>query len=209
LAALRQSRSPDADVVVALGGDGLMLQTLHSAPAFGQADHGISRHRQFSDEKSSARTISCAACRTLDRDPSMLMRAADVRGKVHLHHAINEVALFRQTHQVRGCGFDRRTRTHVGLIATASWWRRRRDPPPIIFPRRDRSCRSTPRCWPDPLRISPAPLARRLLPNTAFVVIEVLESDKRPVAAVADHDEARDVCRVEVLRQDHLDADAV
>jgi NAD+ kinase len=27
----------------------------------------------------------------------------------------------------------------------------------------------------------------------------VLESDKRPVAAVADHDEARDVSRVEVL----------
>ena len=38
-----------------------------------------------------------------------------------------------------------------------------------------------------------------LLPNTAFVVIEVLEGDKRPVAAVADHDEARDVRRVEVL----------
>src|SRR5258708_4256402 len=38
-----------------------------------------------------------------------------------------------------------------------------------------------------------------LLPNTAFVVIEVLEGDKRPVAAVADHDEARDVRRVEGL----------
>ena len=38
-----------------------------------------------------------------------------------------------------------------------------------------------------------------LLPNTAFVVVEVLESDKRPVAAVADHDEARDVKRVEIL----------
>ena len=38
-----------------------------------------------------------------------------------------------------------------------------------------------------------------LLPNTAYVVIEVLEGDKRPVAAVADHDEARDVRRVEVL----------
>src|ERR1700721_2575969 len=38
-----------------------------------------------------------------------------------------------------------------------------------------------------------------LLPNTAFVVIEVLEGDKRPVAAVADHDEVRDVRRVEVL----------
>ena len=30
-------------------------------------------------------------------------------------------------------------------------------------------------------------------------VIEVLDSTKRPVAAVADHDEARDVTRVEVL----------
>jgi NAD+ kinase len=29
-------------------------------------------------------------------------------------------------------------------------------------------------------------------------MIEVLEGDKRPVAAVADHDEARDVSRVEV-----------
>src|SRR4030088_947447 len=38
-----------------------------------------------------------------------------------------------------------------------------------------------------------------LLPNTPYVVIEVLEGEKRPVAAVADHDEARDVRRVEVL----------
>ena len=38
-----------------------------------------------------------------------------------------------------------------------------------------------------------------LLPNTAFVVIEVLESEKRPVAAAADHDDVRDVRRVEVL----------
>src|ERR1700743_1701125 len=29
----------------------------------------------------------------------LLMRATDVHGKVHLHHAINEVALFRQTYQ--------------------------------------------------------------------------------------------------------------
>src|SRR5947208_1352916 len=36
-----------------------------------------------------------------------------------------------------------------------------------------------------------------LLPNTARVVIEVLEDDKRPAAAVADHDEVRDVRRVE------------
>ncbi len=37
-----------------------------------------------------------------------------------------------------------------------------------------------------------------LLPDTAVVTIEVLEGEKRPVAAVADHDEARNVRRVEV-----------
>src|SRR6059058_1258262 len=70
----------------------------------------------------------------------------------------------------------------------ASWWRRLPDRPLTISRRRGRSCRSMPHCW-----------RGALLPNSAFVVIEVLEGDKRPVAAVADHDEARDVRRVEVL----------
>ena len=38
-----------------------------------------------------------------------------------------------------------------------------------------------------------------LLPSSAVVVFEVLESEKRPVAAVADHDEVRHVRRVEVV----------
>ena len=37
-----------------------------------------------------------------------------------------------------------------------------------------------------------------LLPNKACVTIEVREADKRPVAAVADHDEVRDVVTVDV-----------
>ena len=37
-----------------------------------------------------------------------------------------------------------------------------------------------------------------LLPDKAQVTIEVLEPSKRPVAAVADHDEVRDVQRVEI-----------
>ncbi len=37
-----------------------------------------------------------------------------------------------------------------------------------------------------------------LLPDKAKVTIEVLEGDKRPVAAVADHDEVRSVRRVDV-----------
>jgi NAD+ kinase len=37
-----------------------------------------------------------------------------------------------------------------------------------------------------------------LLPSTAEVVFEILEAEKRPVAAVADYTEVRDVRRVEV-----------
>ena len=37
-----------------------------------------------------------------------------------------------------------------------------------------------------------------LLPNTARVVIEVLEADKRPVSATADFTEVREVSKVEV-----------
>jgi len=38
-----------------------------------------------------------------------------------------------------------------------------------------------------------------LLPDSATVAIEVLEADKRPVAAVADHDEVRAVASVEIV----------
>jgi len=40
-----------------------------------------------------------------------------------------------------------------------------------------------------------------LLPDTARVRVEVLEADKRPVAAVADHDEVRAVSAVDI----HMD----
>ena len=41
-----------------------------------------------------------------------------------------------------------------------------------------------------------------LLPDRAQVTIEVLEADKRPVAAVADHDEVRSVRSVDIT-MDH------
>jgi len=41
-----------------------------------------------------------------------------------------------------------------------------------------------------------------LLPDTAHVRVEVLEPEKRPVAAVADHDEVRDVRTVDI-EMDH------
>src|SRR5215470_19389318 len=92
----------DADVVVALGGDGLMLQTLHQHMHTNKPIYGMHRGtvgflmNEFSTLDLHARL---AAARESLINP-LLMRATDIHGKVHIHHAINEVALFRQTYQV-------------------------------------------------------------------------------------------------------------
>src|ERR1700704_4932518 len=78
----------DADVVVALGGDGLMLQTLHRHMRSGKPIYGMHRGtvgflmNEFSIRDLHARL---AAARDTEIHP-LLMRATDVHGKVHLHH---------------------------------------------------------------------------------------------------------------------------
>ncbi len=91
----------NADVVVALGGDGLMLQTLHRHMHSDKPIYGMHRGtvgflmNEFSTLHLHERL---AAARETLINP-LLMRATDVHGVVHLHHAINEVSLFRQTYQ--------------------------------------------------------------------------------------------------------------
>ena len=91
----------EADVVVALGGDGLMLQTLHQHMRSGKPIYGMHRGtvgflmNEYSTHDLKSRL---ASARESVIHP-LLMRATDIHGAVHLHHAINEVALFRQTHQ--------------------------------------------------------------------------------------------------------------
>ena len=91
----------DADVVVALGGDGLMLQTLHRHMRSGKPIYGMHRGtvgflmNEFTTHDLQNRL---AAARESLINP-LKMRATDIHGEVHIHHAINEVALFRQTHQ--------------------------------------------------------------------------------------------------------------
>src|SRR4051794_28683147 len=79
----------DADVVVALGGDGLMLQTLHAHMHTGKPIYGMHRGtvgflmNEFSSHDLHARL---AAARESLINP-LLMRATDVHGTVHIHHA--------------------------------------------------------------------------------------------------------------------------
>src|ERR1700749_3807793 len=91
----------EADIVVALGGDGLMLQTLHRNMRTGKPIYGMHRGtvgflmNEFSTHDLVARLT--AARESLIHP--LKMRATDMHDNVHIHHAINEVALFRQTHQ--------------------------------------------------------------------------------------------------------------
>src|SRR5207237_9957407 len=118
-----------------------------------------------------------------------------------LHHALNAVALFRQTHQAAHLRIliDERERMAeliadgilVATPAGSTAYNLSVQGP--ILPINASLLALTP--------ISPFRPRRwrgALLPDTAYVVIEVLEADKRPVAAVADHDEVRDVRSVEI-----------
>ena len=205
LTALYGNCEPDeADVVVALGGDGLMLQTLHQNMRTGKPIYGMHRGtigflmNEYSTHDLRER-LEAAQESVIH---PLLMRATDTHGTVHLHHAINEVALFRQTYQVARIRIlvDERERMPelmadgimVATPAGSTAYNLSAQGP--ILPINAALLALTP--------ISPFRPRRwrgALLPNTAFVVFEVLESEKRPVAAVADHDEVRDVSRVEVL----------
>ncbi len=194
----------EADVVVALGGDGLMLQTLHQHMRSGKPIYGMHRGtvgflmNEFSPLDLRGRL---AAARISLINP-LLMRATDVTGAVHIHHAINEVALFRQTYQAARLRIliDEQERMPeliadgilVATPAGSTAYNLSVQGP--ILPINAALLALTPISAFRPRRWRGA-----LLPNSAYVVIEVLEGEKRPVAAVADHDEVRDVRRVEVL----------
>jgi NAD+ kinase len=192
-----------ADVIVALGGDGLMLQSLHKFMNSGKPIYGMHRGtigflmNEFSDENLPERL---AAAQITVIHP-LVMRARDSQGRVHEHRAINEVSLFRQSAQAAHLrilidGQERLAEliSDGVLVATpagSTAYNLSVQGPiiPINAPMLALTAISPfrPRRW-----------RGALLPDKAKVTIEVLEADKRPVAAVADHDEVRSVRAVDV-----------
>jgi NAD+ kinase len=192
-----------AEIVVALGGDGLMLQTLHRHMHSGKPIYGMHRGtvgflmNEYSTHDLHGRL---AAARESLINP-LLMRATDVHGKVHLHHAINEVALFRQTHQAARLKIliDERERM-AELIADGIL---------VATPAGSTAYNLSAHGPIVPLSANLLPLTpisafrpRRwrgaLLPHAAQVRIDILEAEKRPVSATADFTEVRDVASVEI-----------
>jgi NAD+ kinase len=196
-----------ADVIVALGGDGLMLQTLHKFMKSGKPIYGMHRGtvgflmNEYSEEALPERI---AAAQTTVIHP-LLMRARDSQGRVHEHRAINEVSLFRQSAQAAHLrilidGKERLAELIADgvLVATpAGSTAYNLSVQGPIIPINASLLALTP--------ISPFRPRRwrgALLPDRAKVTVEVMEPDKRPVAAVADHDEVRSVRAVDVA-MDH------
>jgi len=199
---------PDtADVIVALGGDGLMLQTLRQFMRSGKPIYGMHRGtvgflmNEFRVEK--LRERLAAAQRSVIHP--LLMRARDDSGRQHDHHAFNEVSLFRQTHQAAKLRIlvDGKERLAelvadgVLLSTPAGSTAYNLSVQGPIIPIDAPLMALTP--------ISPFRPRRwhgALLPDRARVRVEVQNTDRRPVAAVADHDEVRNVRSVDI-QMDH------
>ncbi len=192
-----------ADVVVALGGDGLMLQTLHrlmgrDIPIYGMNKGSVGF---LMNEYREDRLPERLAAAEINRIHPLQMLAIGCAGARHEALAINEVSLFRQTYQAAKLRIviDGTTRMEElicdgALVATpAGSTAYNLSAYGPILPISSPLLALTP--------ISPFRPRRwrgALISNAAKIRFEVLEPTKRPVSAVADHAEFRDVCEVQV-----------
>ncbi len=193
----------DADVIVALGGDGFMLQTIHRfithrKPIFGMNRGSVGFMMNPYEEEDLLERVRNAEVACLH--PLRMIAHLDSSAKVELQ-AMNEVSMLRQTRQaaklrVTVDGMVRLEEMICDgvLVATPSGstaYNLSVHGP--ILPLDAEVLALTPISVFRPRRWRGA-----ILPHTARVRIDVLEADKRPVSAVADSTEVRDVVAVEV-----------
>lgn len=208
--ALLRARYPfvpveEAELIVALGGDGFLLQTLHEMlefervrPVFGMNRGTVGflmnewRIEGLAARLERARAFSIAP---------LLMTATSVDGSVFSSHAINEVSLLRETRQTAWVEVSVNGRVvlpelicdgvMVASPAGSTAYNLSAQGP--ILPLNSRLVALTP--------ISPFRPRRwrgALIPEDLRIVFRVLDPVKRPVSAVADQFEVRDVSTVEV-----------
>ena len=193
----------EADVVVALGGDGFMLETLHRHIDDHKPIYGMNRGsvgflmNEYSEEglMERIRDAERAVIHPLS------MEAVDVAGVTHQALAINDVSLLRQTRQTAKLRIlvDGKVRLSelqcdgvlVATPAGSTAYNLSAHGP--IVPLDAKVLALTPISAFRPRRWRGA-----LLAHTARVTFEILESDKRPISAVADNFEVRDVVEVRV-----------
>jgi NAD+ kinase len=193
-----------ADAIVALGGDGFMLETLHryirrQVPIYGmhRGSIGFLMNNYAADDL--LERLNAATKVSLH---PLRMKARTSNGKEKQALAINEVSLLRETRQAAKLriSVDGVTRLDelicdgalVSTPAGSTAYNLSAHGP--IIPLGAGLLALTPISAFRPRRWRGA-----LLPDTASVTFDVLEADKRPVSAVADYTEVRDVVSVHVV----------
>jgi NAD+ kinase len=193
----------EADALVALGGDGFMLETLHrnlpsSRPIYGMNMGTVGFLMNEFSEDALLERINAAEHAVIH---PLIMRAVLQDGSEVEAMAINEVSLLRQTHQTAKLRIriDGKARLEelvcdgamVCTPAGSTAYNLSAHGP--IIPIGSQVLALTPISAFRPRRWRGA-----LLPHVARVTFEVLEPAKRPVSAVADNTEVRDVAEVHI-----------
>ena len=196
----------EADAIVVLGGDGYMLHVLHKMldagrviPAYG-INHGTIGFLMNQANDGRAIGDRVARARPIAVTP-LVMRAITAAGESEPFYAINEVSLLRETRQTARLEVRVNDRVRIPelhcdgvLVATpagSSAYNLSANGP--ILPLGCNLVALTP--------ISPFRPRRwrgAILPDKAQVSFHVLEAEKRPVAAVADQKEIRDIREVRI-----------
>jgi len=199
--------APDeAETLVALGGDGFMLHTLHRMlegdcphlPVFGMNRGTVGfLMNEWRIDGLEERIRTAKAIRVAPLE----MRATTVAGETFVHAAINEVSLLRETRQTAKIEIAVNGRVALPelacdgvLVATpagsTAYNLSARGP---ILPLQAKMLALTPISPFRPRRWSGA-----ILPDDTAICFTILDAENRPVSAVADQVEVRDVARVEV-----------
>ncbi|WP_375420630.1 NAD kinase [uncultured Sphingomonas sp.] len=195
----------DADVVIALGGDGFLLQTLHTmldrrrpVPVFGMNLGTVGflmnewRLHGLVDRLERAKAFKVTP---------LLVTVTGIDGRIHQMPAINEVSVLRETRQTAKIEVMVNDRVVLpelacdGILAAtpagSTAYNLSAHGP--ILPLGSNLLALTP--------ISPFRPRRwrgAILPDKARIRWRVLDPDKRPVSAVADQHEIRDVALVDI-----------
>ncbi len=194
----------DADVLVALGGDGSLLHALHKTfdhpmPVFGMNRGSVGFLLNEFDEDNLIKRIKAAE--PYDLHP-LEMKAYTPDGECHTYCAVNEVSLLRQTHQAAKIKItvDDTVRMEelicdgilVATPAGSTAYNFSAHGP--IIPLNADVLALTPISAFRPRRWRGA-----LLPHTCKITLDILDHADRPVAAVADFHEIRRVKQVHII----------